>query len=605
MLAISFNSVLIIAVIAVLAPVLLGLLPGLPVPGAVLEVIAGVVVGPSVLNWARIDAPVEVLSDLGLGILLFLAGLEIDVDRLRSPLTRVAGIAFGCSAALALLCAVLFWLPGPETQPILLAIIFMSTSAGLLLPLLKDAGEGSTEFGQLIMTAAAVAELVPILLLSLLFSAASETPADKIVSLVVFLALLLLIGLAVFRVRRLHRLDRMLDRLERRSGQLRLRAALTLALACGLLAYRFGFASILGAFAAGLLVRIVESSRGEPNKEFLIKLDGIGFGFLVPIFFVSTGVAFQLKGLEHQPGALAEVPLFLLALLVARGVPALLYVRAIGRRRAAAGGLLQATSLTFVIVATVIGQQTGKLTPATSAALVAAGLLSAALFPAAAGRLLARGQAAGKRPGKRQKKRPGGELPLRQPRQQALGVSVGDVFPGRLGQVGPQQEVDRAVVADERVVDRVDQPLGAEHVEAEPQVRLGEHAAGGVVAVLPDVIADRALQPGGPLRQRLVQPVEEPRDHLAPVAEDDLQLRVAVEHAAQHQVQEVDPGLAVPAPGGGGEPGGDDRVKARLVVVGAGNPGGQRRMEVDRHPQPGGGAQDRVEPRGRQEVALG
>src|SRR5277367_492671 len=102
MLAISFNSVLIIAVIAVLAPVLLGLLPGLPVPGAVLEVIAGVVVGPSVLGWVRIDAPVQVLSDLGLGILLFLAGLEIDVERLRSPLTRLAGIAFGCSAALAL-----------------------------------------------------------------------------------------------------------------------------------------------------------------------------------------------------------------------------------------------------------------------------------------------------------------------------------------------------------------------------------------------------------------------------------------------------------------------------------------------------------------------
>ena len=392
LISLSFNSLLIVAAIAVLVPVVLGLLPRLPVPGAVLMVLGGIVLGPSVLNWARIDAPVDVLSDLGLGMLLFLAGLETDVDRLRSPLTRLAGIAFGLSAALAVLCAVLFWLPGPETQPVLLAIIFMSTSAGLLLPMLKDTGEVSTEFGHLIMTAGAVAELVPILLLSLLFSADSETPADKSVSLVVFLALLVLIGLAVSGVRRLHRLDQMLDRLERRSGQLRLRAALTLALGCGLLAYRFGFASILGSFAAGLLVRIVESSRGEPNKDFLIKLDGIGFGFLIPIFFVSTGLSFQLKGLERQPGALAEVPLFLLALLVARGVPALLYVRAVGRRRAAAGGLLQATSLTFVIVATVIGQQTGKLSAATSASLVAAGLLSAALFPAAAGWLLARGR---------------------------------------------------------------------------------------------------------------------------------------------------------------------------------------------------------------------
>jgi Kef-type K+ transport system membrane component KefB len=388
---ISFNSLLIIAGISVLVPAVLGLLPRLPVPGAVLLVIAGIVVGPSVLGWARIDAPVEVLSTLGLGMLLFLAGLEIDVERLRSPLSRLAGRAFALSAGLGLLCGFLFWLGGAGTQPILLAIILTSTSAGLLLPLLKDAGEAATEFGQLIMTASALAEIVPILLLSLLFSAAAKTPADQLVSLAIFLALLVLIGLAVSRVRRLARLDRMLDRLEKRSGQLRLRAALTLALACGVLAYRFGFASILGAFAAGLLVRIIEISGREPNKEFLAKLEGIGFGFLVPIFFVSTGVAFQLKGLEAHPAALADVPLFLLALLLVRGVPALLYVRAIGRLRAAAGGLLQATTLTFVIVATVIGQETGKLTSATSAALVAAGLLSAALFPAAAGRLLDRG----------------------------------------------------------------------------------------------------------------------------------------------------------------------------------------------------------------------
>src|SRR3984885_15479478 len=396
MLVLSFNSVLIIAAIAVVVPVVLGLLPRLPVPGAVLMVVVGIVVGPSVLGWARIDAPVQVLAQLGLGILLFLAGLEIDVDRLRSPLSRLAGIAFGVSAALGLFCAGLFWLAGEAHQPFLLAIILMSTSAGLLLPLLKDAGEATTEFGQLVMTAAALAEVVPILLLSLFFSAAAKTTADQLVSLAIFLALLVLIGLTLTRVRRLSRLDRLLDRLEERSGQLRVRATLTLALACGVLAYRFGFASILGAFAAGLLVRIIEISGREPNRDFLGKLEGIGFGFLIPIFFISTGVAFQLKDLEKHPAALAEVPLFLLALLVVRGVPALLYVRAVGRRRAAAGGLLQATTLTFVIVATLIGQQTGKLSPATSAALVAAGLLSAALFPAAAGRLLAGGEAPGK-----------------------------------------------------------------------------------------------------------------------------------------------------------------------------------------------------------------
>ena len=176
--AISFNSVLIIAGIAVLVPVVLGLMPRLPVPGAVLEVIAGIVVGPSVLGWVRVDAPVQVLSDLGLGMLLFLAGLEIDVDRLREPLARLAGMAFAVSAGLGLLTTLIFWLAGQATQPLLLATIFMSTSAGLLLPLLKDAGEGTTEFGQLVMTAAAIAEIVPIMLLSLFFSAASKTTED-------------------------------------------------------------------------------------------------------------------------------------------------------------------------------------------------------------------------------------------------------------------------------------------------------------------------------------------------------------------------------------------------------------------------------------------
>ena len=390
MLAISFNSVLIIAAIAVLVPVVLGLLPRLPVPGAVLEVIAGIVVGPSVLGWVRVDAPVQVLSVLGLGMLLFLAGLEIDVGRLRGPLARLAGTAFAVSAVLGLLCAYAFRLAGQAGQPLLLAIMLMSTSTGLLLPLLKDTGEDATEFGQLVMTAAALAEIVPIMLLSLFFSAASTNPGDQLVSLAIFLALVVLVGLALARVRRLESLDRLLNYLADTSAQLRVRAALTLALAGGVLAYRFGFASILGAFAAGLLVKLIEISGRAPHPQFQIKLEGIGFGFLIPIFFIATGVAFPLKALLTNPAAIAEVPLFLAALLLVRGLPALLYRRTTGTRRALAAGLLQATTLTFIIVATHIGLATGKITPTAAASLLAAGLLSAALFPAGAQRLLSR-----------------------------------------------------------------------------------------------------------------------------------------------------------------------------------------------------------------------
>ncbi len=390
MLNISFNSVLIIAAIAVLVPAVLGLMPWLPVPGAALEVIAGIVVGPSVLGWVRADAPVQVLSDLGLGMLLFLAGLEIDIERLRGPLARLAVSAFAVSVVLALFSAYAFRLAGQAQQPLLLAIMLMSTSAGLLLPLLKDAGQDSTGFGQLVMTAAALAEIVPIMLLSLFFSAASKTPPEQLVSLAIFLVLVALAGLALARVRRLERVGELLNRLEDRSAQLRVRASLTLALAFGVLAYRFGFASILGAFAAGLLVRIVDLARHSPHPQFRIKLEGIGFGFLIPIFFIATGVEFQLKALLTNPVAIAEVPLFLAALLLVRGLPALLYARPFGLRSAEAAGLLQATTLTFIIVATQIGLATGKITPTASASLLTAGLLSAVLFPGAARRLLPR-----------------------------------------------------------------------------------------------------------------------------------------------------------------------------------------------------------------------
>ena len=299
-------------------------------PGAVLEVIAGIVIGPSLLGWVHIDAPILVLSDLGLGMLLFLAGLEIDVQRLRGPLGRVAGLGFCGSAVLGIGCAYALRLAGLVTQPLFLAIVLMSTSAGLLLPLLKDAGEEDTRFGQLVMTAAALAEVMPIVLLSLLFSATSKTTPDQLASLGIFIALLAAIGLALGRVRNMEGLARLLDRLEDRSAQLRVRAALTLALGFGVLAYRFGFASILGAFAAGLLVRMIDLSGHAPHPQFQIKLEGIGFGFLIPIFFIATGVQFDLKALLGNATAVAEVPLFLVALLLVRGLPALLYMRLVG-----------------------------------------------------------------------------------------------------------------------------------------------------------------------------------------------------------------------------------------------------------------------------------
>jgi Kef-type K+ transport system membrane component KefB len=388
MLTVSFSGVLVIALVAVAVPVVTALAPRLPVPGAVLEVMAGIAIGPAVLGWVHLDPSIQVLSDLGLGMLLFLAGLEIDVAGLRGALGRLAGRAFVVSMLLGLACALVLSGVGLGTRPVFLMVVLASTSAGLLLPLLKDVGEQHSTFGQLVMTAGALAEVGSVMLLSLLFSATSTTPAGRVSSLVIFLVLLAVVGLALGRVRNLAAIDRVLDRLEDRSGQLRVRAALTLALGFGVLAHRFGLASILGAFAAGLLVKTIDLTGRTPHPQFQIKLEGIGFGFLVPIFFITTGIHFDASALLHSPAAILEIPLFLAALLVVRAVPALVYTRLIGRRRAVVAGLMQATTLTFVIVATQLGVATGQLTPSASAALLAAGLLSAALFPAIALKLM-------------------------------------------------------------------------------------------------------------------------------------------------------------------------------------------------------------------------
>ena len=438
---ITYSGLLIIALVAVAVPIVLALVPRLPVPGAVLEVIAGILIGPSLLGWVHLNAPIQVVSDLGLGMLLFLAGLEIDIESLRGPLGRLAGWAFGGSVVLGLACGLVLSLAGAGARPVFLAVVLTSTSAGLLLPLLKDAGQERTPFGQLVMTAAALAEVATIMMLSLLFSATSKTTVGRLASLAMFLALLAVIGLALGRVRNLAFLDRMLDRLEDRSAQLRVRAGLALALAFAVLAGRFGFASILGAFAAGLLVRTIDLTGRAPHPQFQVKLEGIGFGFLVPVFFITTGIQFDARALVSHPAAIAEIPLFLAALLVVRGVPALLYARRFGKRRAGVAGLMQATSLTFVIVAAQIGMASGQITQTTAAALLAAGLLSAALFPAVALKLLTAAT-------------PGVQVPLSPSGDMTMPVRMPEAGPAR-----PAAERQPAAIAQQ--ADRPARPANA------------------------------------------------------------------------------------------------------------------------------------------------
>jgi Kef-type K+ transport system membrane component KefB len=203
------------------------------------------------------------------------------------------------------------------------------------------------------------------------------------VLLVAFAAVVVATWLAAATAGRSTRLSGVLLRLQDTTAEIRVRVAVVLLVAFTFLAERFGLESILGAFLAGALVSLVDRDTSS-HPHFRTKLEAIGYGFLVPVFFVSSGVRLDLTGLLAHPSALVRVPLFLLAVLVARGVPALIELRTRGARASVAIGLLQATSLPFIVTAAQIGMTLGKISTVTGAALVCAGLLSVLIFPLAA-----------------------------------------------------------------------------------------------------------------------------------------------------------------------------------------------------------------------------
>ena len=389
----SFDDLLIVVAIAFAAPFLLGLVPSVRLPSPVLEITAGIVVGPSVLNWAQNDETVAVMATIGLAFLLFLAGIEIEFDELRGRVLRIASIGFAASLVLAVVSGFVLKAAGVVQTPLLVAIILSATSLGVIVPLLKDAGEISSTFGQLVIAAGSIADFGAIILLSAFFSGEGSTG-----STLLLIGCLFGVAIAVYMfVRGAERsgaVMRALIRLQDTTAQIRVRAAVLLMIGFAALAEQFGLEAILGAFAAGAVLNLVDQDREMTHPLFRTKLEAIGFGVFVPIFFVATGLKFNLNALLDHPSNLVKVPIFLAALLVVRGLPALAYRSAIDDDRVVIAGVLQATSLPFIVAATTIGVDMDLMGSAEQSALIAAGLLSVLLFPLAGLTLLRRHAAA-------------------------------------------------------------------------------------------------------------------------------------------------------------------------------------------------------------------
>jgi Kef-type K+ transport system membrane component KefB len=295
-----------------------------------------------------------------------------------ASLTLALAVGLGAAAA------------GFAENGLLVAIMLTATSLGLVVPVLADFGRAESDLGQVIIAGASIADFGAIIPLSLLFSSEAGGPAGTAILLGGVVVLAVAAGLVLGGLTRYTGISGVLFRLQDTTAQIRVRGAVLLMLTFAVLAERLELEVILGAFVAGGILRLVDRDMVERHPQTRVKLDSLGYGFLVPVFFVASGLRFELETLTADPSALARVPIFLIALPAVRGIPALLYRRLLDRREVVAAALLQATSLPFIVAAAEIGLALDVLQGSTAAATIAAGLLSVVLFPLVAVTLLRR-----------------------------------------------------------------------------------------------------------------------------------------------------------------------------------------------------------------------
>jgi Kef-type K+ transport system membrane component KefB len=381
---VQFGGLLALAVAAFVAPLAARAIPRRLVPPVVLEVLAGIAIGPQGLGLVHATGGVYILYLLGFGFLLFLAGQEIEVKRFRGPTFRLTGASFAVSVLISVPVALILRLIAPGADLRLLALAMIASSLGVMVPVLRDADEVTSDFGQLAIMAGSVGEFAALLLLTVLFSAQPEATWAQ-VAYVAALGAAAVIGAVVLR--RMWRspwLRKNLLATDQSTSQLRVRGAFVILLAFAAIAHQFGVDALLGAFVGGVVLNVADSDDRPTQERYQGKLRAIGYGFLVPVFFIVTGVEFDVKSLFASGASLALMPALVVGILIVRAAPAVLYRRQLGTRPAVAAGLLQATTLTFPVVVAEVGRSLGLLTSATAAALVGAALLSVLFFPAAA-----------------------------------------------------------------------------------------------------------------------------------------------------------------------------------------------------------------------------
>ena len=377
MVSVDSESFLVIVAVAALAALLAGTLGSrVAVPVVVIEIVAGIVVGPAVLDLADADRFIEFFAALGLGMLFFFAGYEIDFRRIAGTPLRLAVLGWLLSLAIAFSLGGLLALAGVVLSLLFTGAALATTAIGTLIPILSDAGELRTRFGTHLLAAGAVGEFGPILLITLVFS--TKGALANALILLAFVALAVVT--AIVAVRGVGRGWEVFERTIETSSQLPIRAAVVLVFALGTLAASLGLDLLVGGFVAGAITRL--ALEGREVRVFESKLAAVGYGFFIPFFFIVSGLKFNLDALLDHPLRLLELPLFLALFLIVRGAPAmLLYRRVLDLRDRAALAVFSATELPLVVAITTIAIDRGHMRSSTATSLVGAAILSTAIYP--------------------------------------------------------------------------------------------------------------------------------------------------------------------------------------------------------------------------------
>ena len=385
MIDVDSGSFFAIIFVAALAAVTVVALPArFAPPVVVVELLLGIVIGPQVLGLAESDDFIDFFSNLGLGMLFFFAGYEIDFERIKGRPLKLALWGWLLSLLLAYGIGGLLAAAGIVVSLLYTGSALATTAIGTLIPILRDSGELRTRFGTLLLAAGGIGEFGPILLITLVLSTAQ--PLHEAAILAGFVALAL--GIAIFSVGLGSRGLEALERTVEASSQLAVRIVTLLVFGLVLLAGELGLDLLLGGFVAGMIVRA--ALRGREIHAFESKLTAVGFGFLIPFFFVDSGINFDLEALGSA-AALAKLALFLALFLVVRGVPALLLYRdALERRDRVALAFYCATELPLVVSITTLATAAGEMRSSTAAGLVGAAMLSTLIYPFVARTLRAR-----------------------------------------------------------------------------------------------------------------------------------------------------------------------------------------------------------------------